>query len=150
MVFQSISMSDSNIWKGCISLISFSLGDTEKPCVLTLVDDSLYEEEEEMRLVLGSATSDSLYGASIGTKNETLVKIKDRADSKRETTVLFLFLMWICKFFTWAGRNIISTFFSTFKALNQTGHYIFKCQVKWMSFVALFRYKERQTTIVEY
>lgn len=44
----------------------------------------MYEEEEEMRLVLGIATSDSPYGASIGTKNETLVKIKDSADSKSE------------------------------------------------------------------
>lgn len=66
-----------------IPLISFSLGDMEKPCVLTLVDDSLYEEEEEMRLVLGSATSDSPYGASVGTNNEMLIKIKDSADSKR-------------------------------------------------------------------
>lgn len=52
--------------------------------MLTLVDDSVYEEEEEMRLVLGRATSDSPYGASVGTKNETLIKIKDSADSKRE------------------------------------------------------------------
>lgn len=52
--------------------------------MLTLVDDSVYEDEEEMRLVLGSATSDSPYGATIGTKNETLIKIKDSADSKRE------------------------------------------------------------------
>ncbi|KAI5099849.1 FRAS1-related extracellular matrix protein 2 precursor, partial [Silurus meridionalis] len=62
------------------SVITFLPGDTEKPCVLTLVDDSVYEDEEEMRLVLGSATSGSPYGASIGTKNETLVKLKDSAD----------------------------------------------------------------------
>ncbi|KAF5898203.1 FRAS1-related extracellular matrix protein 2-like, partial [Clarias magur] len=62
------------------SVVTFLPGDTEKPCVLTLVDDSVYEEEEEMRLVLGSATSDSPYGASVGTRNETLVRIKDIAD----------------------------------------------------------------------
>lgn len=61
--------------------------------MLTLVDDSAYEEEEELRLVLGSVTSDSPYGASIGTKNETLIKIKDSADSKRERkkTLFFSF-----------------------------------------------------------
>ena len=53
--------------------------------MLTLVDDLLYEEEEEMRLVLGNARSDSLYGASVGLQNETLIKIKDSADSKRDT-----------------------------------------------------------------
>ncbi|TSX58287.1 FRAS1-related extracellular matrix protein 2 [Bagarius yarrelli] len=62
------------------SIITFLPGETEKPCVLVLVDDSVYEEEEEMRLVLGSATSDSKYGASVGTKNETLIRIKDIAD----------------------------------------------------------------------
>ena len=50
-----------------------------------------YEEEEEMRLVLGSAKSDSLYGASVGRRNETLIKIKDTADSKRETNKSVLF-----------------------------------------------------------
>uniref|UniRef100_A0A8B9H3L6 FRAS1 related extracellular matrix 2a n=1 Tax=Astyanax mexicanus TaxID=7994 RepID=A0A8B9H3L6_ASTMX len=62
------------------SIITFSPGEVEKPCVLTLVDDLLYEEEEEMRLVLGSAKSDSSYGASIGRQNETLIRIKDTAD----------------------------------------------------------------------
>ncbi|XP_076876248.1 FRAS1-related extracellular matrix protein 2a isoform X2 [Brachyhypopomus gauderio] len=62
------------------SIITFLPGEVEKPCVLTLVDDALYEEEEEMRLVLGSARSDSPYGASIGRQNETLVKITDTAD----------------------------------------------------------------------
>ncbi|XP_072514172.1 FRAS1-related extracellular matrix protein 2a [Salminus brasiliensis] len=62
------------------SIITFSPGEVEKPCVLSLVDDVVYEEEEEMRLVLGSARSDFSYGASIGRQNETLIKIKDSAD----------------------------------------------------------------------
>lgn len=47
-----------------------------------MVDDTLYEEGEELRLVLGSPKSDSQFGASVGALNETLVKIKDTADSK--------------------------------------------------------------------
>lgn len=142
MAFQRISVSDLyiwNIWKGLIPLISFSLGDMEKPCVLTLVDDSLYEEEEEMRLVLGSATSDSPYGASVGTNNETLIKIKDSADSKRqkENAVLFSFLLynvwknsvsdlaWICKFLQELEGTVFQHF-STFNALNQNDHDISK------------------------
>ncbi|XP_072302029.1 FRAS1-related extracellular matrix protein 2a [Eucyclogobius newberryi] len=62
------------------SIITFLPGETEKPCVLSLVDDSLYEEGEELRLVLGGARSDSQFGASVGDLNETLVKIKDTAD----------------------------------------------------------------------
>lgn len=54
----------------------------EKPCVLTLVDDTLYEEGEELRLVLGTPRSSSQFGASVGAPNETLVKIKDTADSE--------------------------------------------------------------------
>lgn len=57
-------------------------GEAEKPCVLSLVDDTLYEEGEELRLVLGNPKSDSQFGASVGAPNETLVKIKDTADSK--------------------------------------------------------------------
>ncbi|XP_034024301.1 FRAS1-related extracellular matrix protein 2-like isoform X1 [Thalassophryne amazonica] len=62
------------------SIISFLPGETEKPCTLVLVDDTVYEEEEELRLVLGSPKSDSPFGASIGKQNETLVKLKDDAD----------------------------------------------------------------------
>ncbi|XP_053702923.1 FRAS1-related extracellular matrix protein 2-like isoform X1 [Synchiropus splendidus] len=62
------------------SIISFSPGEAEKPCVLSLVDDSLYEEAEELRLVLGSPKSDSQFGASVGSMNETVLKIKDTAD----------------------------------------------------------------------
>ncbi len=63
----------------------WSPGESEKPCLLKLVDDSIHEEEEELRLVLGSAKSDSPYGASIGNQNETLIKIKDNSDSKKQT-----------------------------------------------------------------
>uniref|UniRef100_A0A3Q1JRS7 Calx-beta domain-containing protein n=1 Tax=Anabas testudineus TaxID=64144 RepID=A0A3Q1JRS7_ANATE len=62
------------------SIITFLPGEIEKPCVLILVDDTEHEEEEELRLVLGSPKSDSPFGASIGVQNETLVKIKDDAD----------------------------------------------------------------------
>uniref|UniRef100_A0A672GUA3 FRAS1-related extracellular matrix protein 2-like n=1 Tax=Salarias fasciatus TaxID=181472 RepID=A0A672GUA3_SALFA len=62
------------------SVVTFLPGEIEKPCVLVLVDDTEHEEEEELRLVLGSPRSDSPYGASIGAQNETLIKIKDDAD----------------------------------------------------------------------
>ncbi|KAM8897925.1 FRAS1-related extracellular matrix protein 2a [Spinachia spinachia] len=60
------------------SIVTFLPGETEKPCTLSLVDDALYEEAEELRLVLGDPKSD--FGASVGALNETLVKIKDTAD----------------------------------------------------------------------
>lgn len=50
--------------------------------MLVLVDDTEHEEEEELRLVLGSPKSESPFGALIGQQNETLIKIKDDADSK--------------------------------------------------------------------
>lgn len=60
----------------------YILGEVEKPCILSLVDDMLYEDGEELRLVLGNPKSNSHFGASVGALNETLVKIKDTADSK--------------------------------------------------------------------
>lgn len=57
-------------------------GEAEKPCILSLVDDTLYEEGEELRLVLGHPRSESQFGGSVGALNETLVKIMDTADSK--------------------------------------------------------------------
>ncbi|XP_034556200.1 FRAS1-related extracellular matrix protein 2b [Notolabrus celidotus] len=62
------------------SIITFLPGEVEKPCVLVLVDDTEHEEEEELRLVLGNPKSESPFGASIGTQNETHIKIKDDAD----------------------------------------------------------------------
>lgn len=50
--------------------------------MVTLVDDSIYEEEEEFRLLLGAPKSESPFGASIGEQKETLMKIKDLEDSE--------------------------------------------------------------------
>lgn len=61
------------------------LGEIEKSCVLVLVDDTEHEEDEELRLVLGSPKSESPFGASVGKQNETLIKIKDDADSEDQT-----------------------------------------------------------------
>uniref|UniRef100_A0A8C0L9X7 FRAS1-related extracellular matrix protein 2 n=1 Tax=Canis lupus dingo TaxID=286419 RepID=A0A8C0L9X7_CANLU len=62
------------------SVILFLPGETEKPCVLELMDDKLYEEVEELRLVLGTPSSDSPFGAAVGEQNETLIRIQDDAD----------------------------------------------------------------------
>ncbi|KAL2094306.1 hypothetical protein ACEWY4_009025 [Coilia grayii] len=62
------------------SLITFLPGESEKPCVLKLVDDLLFEEEEELRLRLGTPKSNSPFGASVGPQEETLLKIQDTAD----------------------------------------------------------------------
>ncbi|KAM9318366.1 FRAS1-related extracellular matrix protein 2b [Pholidichthys leucotaenia] len=62
------------------SIVTFLPGEIEKPCLLILVDDTEHEEEEELRLVLGSPKSGSPFGASVGKQNETLIKIKDDAD----------------------------------------------------------------------
>ena len=50
--------------------------------MLTLVDDTLYEEEEELRLVLGAPRSEPLVGASVGALSEAVIRITDAADSK--------------------------------------------------------------------
>nr|XP_023654914.1 FRAS1-related extracellular matrix protein 3 [Paramormyrops kingsleyae] len=62
------------------SIITFLPGESEKPCTVTLVDDSIYEEEEEFRLVLGTPRSESSYGASLGEQKEAEVKITDEKD----------------------------------------------------------------------
>ncbi|MFT7803878.1 FRAS1-related extracellular matrix protein 2-like [Arapaima gigas] len=62
------------------SIITFLPGEVEKPCVLLLVDDELYEEDKELRLVLGSPKSELSFGASVGVQNEIIITIKDFAD----------------------------------------------------------------------
>lgn len=64
-------------------------GETEKPCVLELMDDTLYEDIEELRLVLGTPQSNSPFGAAIGEQNETLIRIQDDADSKKSFIGLY-------------------------------------------------------------
>ncbi|CAK6442941.1 unnamed protein product [Pipistrellus nathusii] len=63
-----------------LSIVSFLPGEAEKPCILELMDDRLYEEIEELRLVLGTPQSNSPFGAAIGEQNETLIRIRDDAD----------------------------------------------------------------------
>ncbi|XP_076004144.1 FRAS1-related extracellular matrix protein 3 [Genypterus blacodes] len=62
------------------SIITFLPGETEKPCVVSLVDDSVHEDDEEFRLVLGNPKSKSAYGASIGEQKEALVTVSDEKD----------------------------------------------------------------------
>lgn len=45
------------------------------------MDDSIHEEDEEFRLVLGTPKSKSPYGASIGEQKEALVTVTDEKDS---------------------------------------------------------------------
>ncbi|KAF6084066.1 FRAS1 related extracellular matrix 2 [Phyllostomus discolor] len=62
------------------SLVTFLPGESRQPCVLTLVDDRLHEDTEELRLVLGSPRGDSPFGAAVGEHSETLIRIRDDAD----------------------------------------------------------------------
>lgn len=49
--------------------------------MVSLMDDSIHEEDEEFRLVLGTPKSKSPYGASIGEQKEALVTVTDEKDS---------------------------------------------------------------------
>lgn len=52
------------------------------------MDDAVHEEVEELRLVLGTPQSNSPFGAAVGEQNETLIRIRDDADSKKPFLVL--------------------------------------------------------------
>lgn len=45
------------------------------------MDDSVHEEDEEFRLVLGTPKSKSSYGASVGEQKEALITVTDEKDS---------------------------------------------------------------------
>lgn len=49
--------------------------------MVSLVDDSVHEDGEEFRLVLGSPKSKSSYGATIGEQKEALITVTDEKDS---------------------------------------------------------------------
>lgn len=63
-------------------MFPYTSGEVQKPCTLSLIDDELYEDGEELRLVLGNPKSDSQFGASVGSLNEAVVIIRDTADSE--------------------------------------------------------------------
>lgn len=63
----------------CPAVVIIVPGETEKPCILELMDDVLYEEVEELRLVLGTPQSNSPFGAVVGEQNETLIRIDHEA-----------------------------------------------------------------------
>ncbi|NWX16774.1 FREM2 protein, partial [Aegotheles bennettii] len=81
MDYEERPNTDDSVVVECLVLASYlSAGETEKPCVVTLEDDAIYEEEEEFRLVLGTPKSDSSFGASIGDQKETVIRINDEDD----------------------------------------------------------------------
>ncbi|XP_045072817.1 FRAS1-related extracellular matrix protein 2-like, partial [Coregonus clupeaformis] len=63
-----------------VSIITFLPGEAAQNCVLSLVDDTVHEEGEELRLVLGNHKSESPFGASVGELKETTIMITDTAD----------------------------------------------------------------------
>ncbi|XP_068203769.1 FRAS1-related extracellular matrix protein 2-like [Palaemon carinicauda] len=62
------------------SLVHFEPGEKERPCRVILVNDHKHEKDETLKLVLGSAFSETANGALLGPKNTTVVTIKDEAD----------------------------------------------------------------------
>lgn len=64
-----------------VSSLYFAPGETEKPCNVMLVEDTLYEKREDFRVVLGSARLvNSGRPATIGSQNSATISIEDEAD----------------------------------------------------------------------
>ena len=59
------------------SLVTFEPGESSKDCSVIIIDDVMFEGEENFRLVLGDTDKYSRVGAI----NETTVQIVDREDS---------------------------------------------------------------------
>ncbi|XP_071087584.1 FRAS1-related extracellular matrix protein 2-like [Haliotis cracherodii] len=62
------------------SVITFMPGEYEKICEVRLTNDSIYEEDEKFRLVLGNPLSPGFGIAKIGEKNFTTITVKDNGD----------------------------------------------------------------------
>lgn len=81
---------------------------------MTLVDDTVHEEDEEFRLVLGTAKSKSPYGASVGEQKEALVTITDHKDSEY---IFSLFLTNISIMFLMSLSQRKQNYFSTSESI---------------------------------
>lgn len=81
------------------------VGENEKPCVVTLLDDSIHEDDEEFRLVLGTPKSKPQYGAALGEQKETLVTITDKKDSEFTYTPDAKLVGTILAMITWSLIN---------------------------------------------
>lgn len=75
--------------------------------MVSLMDDSVHEEKEEFRLILGTAKSKSPYGALIGEQKETLVTVTDDKDSRS-----FIYIQNISSAFLYYQFLILVFFFS--------------------------------------
>ncbi|KAK3099400.1 hypothetical protein FSP39_003828 [Pinctada imbricata] len=62
------------------SIVQFEPGEREKPCIVGIVNDTIYESNEEFRLVLGSPRSLTAPMATIGRINSTIIKLLDDSD----------------------------------------------------------------------
>ncbi|XP_064795225.1 FRAS1-related extracellular matrix protein 2-like [Oncorhynchus masou masou] len=62
------------------SVVAFRPGEREQQCIVTLVDDLEFEEEEKFRLVLGIPRSQSDLGLLLGEQKEIVIRITDRRD----------------------------------------------------------------------
>ncbi|XP_069169262.1 FRAS1-related extracellular matrix protein 2-like [Procambarus clarkii] len=66
------------------SSVHFQPGELERPCMVIIVDDDVYEGREQLHLALGSPASPSAGGARLGPHTTTTIFINDKAD---KTTV---------------------------------------------------------------
>ncbi|XP_033631977.1 extracellular matrix protein 3-like [Asterias rubens] len=62
------------------SIITFLPGERQKDCTVLLMDDNEFETDEQFRLVLGNARTDSGLLAMIGELNETTITVHDVGD----------------------------------------------------------------------
>ncbi|XP_012944319.2 FRAS1-related extracellular matrix protein 2, partial [Aplysia californica] len=62
------------------SLVVFQPGDYAKECKVKIIDDNKFEDAEQFRLVLGTASSEELGAANIGEADSTLITIEDEGD----------------------------------------------------------------------
>ncbi|XP_038062968.1 extracellular matrix protein 3-like [Patiria miniata] len=62
------------------SIVTFLPGERSKECTVLLMDDNVFENDEQFRLVLGNPRTDSGLQAMVGEQNETTITIHDVGD----------------------------------------------------------------------